>query len=70
MEAVCLVAAGAVEMDVEVVVVLTGRMTEFIAHAVSAVFKHMHKVSFPENGERTENTALVYRLQPCLKFRQ
>ena len=70
MEAVCLVAACAVEMDVEVVVVLPGSMAEFIAHAVSAVFKHMHKVSFPENGERAENTALVYRLQPCLKFRQ
>ena len=70
MKAVCLVTARAVEMDVEVVVVLPGSMAEFIAHAVSAVFKHMHKVRFAENSKCTENTAFVYRLKPCLKFRK
>ena len=42
MQAVCLMAAGAVEMDMQVIVMLPGSMAEFIAHTVSAVFQDMH----------------------------
>ena len=67
-KAVCLVAAGAVEMHVKVVVVLPGGMAEFITDAVTGIFQHMYKMGVTEEGERTENAAFIHRLKPSFQF--
>ena len=59
-----LVTNSAVEMDVEVVVVLTGGLAEFIAHAVSGIFQHVHQMGVTEKGKGAENAAFIYRLKP------
>ena len=68
MKAVCLVAAGAVEMHVKVVVVIPGGVAEFISNTVSGIFQHMHKMGVTEKGKRTENTAFIHGFKPALQF--
>ena len=68
MKAVCLVAAGAVKMHVEVVVVPPGGVAEFITDAVAGIFQHMYKMGVTEEGERTENAAFIHRLKPPFQF--
>lgn len=68
MKAVGLVTACAVEMDVEVVVVLSGGVAEFIAHAISGIFQHVHQMGVPEKGKGAEDAAFIHRLKPALKF--
>jgi hypothetical protein len=43
-----LVAAGAVKMHVEVVVVLPGGVAEFITDAVTGIFQNVHKMGVTE----------------------
>ena len=67
-QAECLVTNSAVEMDVEIVIMLPGSMAKLIANAITAVFQHMHKMSVTEKGKSTEYTAFIYGFQPPLKF--
>ena len=68
MKAEGLVAAGAVEMHVKVVVVLPGGVAEFITDSVSGIFQYVHKMGITEKGERTENAAFIHRLKPSFQF--
>ena len=68
MKAEGLVAAGAVEMHVKVVVVFPGGVAEFITDAVTGIFQHVHKMGVTEKGKRTENTAFIHSLKPLFQF--
>jgi electron transfer flavoprotein alpha subunit len=65
-----LVAADAVEMDVEVIVIGPGSVAKLIAHAVSGVFQHVDKMSVPEYAKRTEDAAFVYGFKEALQLHQ
>jgi peroxiredoxin family protein len=56
MEAVCLVAAGAVEMDVEVVVfVVVAAVTEFVADTFSRILQRVNETAAVEKLQCPEN---------------
>ena len=63
-----LVTDSAVEVDVEVIILLTGGLAEFIAHTVSGILQHVNQMGVPEKGKGAENAAFIYRLKPPFKL--
>ena len=63
-----LVAAGAVEMHVKVVVVIPGGVAEFISNTVSGIFQYVHKMGVTEKGKCAEDAAFIHGFKPALQF--